>query len=103
MLNRLGKEIIQINTANGFNVTTPADWDDPYKIPAVLMLVVTEVAEATEGFRHNDKENFAEECADVVIRMFDLTAGLGIDIEATIAAKLEKNKGRGFKHGGKRI
>ncbi len=103
MLNQLGKDIIQINTANGFNVTTPEDWDDPYKIPAVLMLVTTEVAEATEGFRHNDKENFAEECADVVIRMLDLTAGLGIDIEAAIAAKLEKNKRRGFKHGGKRI
>ncbi len=103
MMNELGKKVVEINTANGWNVTTPADWNDPYKIPAVLMLVVTEVAEATEGFRHNDHDNFAEECADIVIRMLDLTTGLGIDLEAAILAKLVKNKQRGFKHGGKRI
>jgi NTP pyrophosphatase (non-canonical NTP hydrolase) len=103
MLKALGEKIIEINTANGWDVAKPADWDDPYKIPALLALIHTEVAEATEGFRHNDKENFAEECADIVIRVLDLTEGLGIDIEAAITAKLEKNKQRGFKHGGKRI
>jgi NTP pyrophosphatase (non-canonical NTP hydrolase) len=103
MLKALGAKIIEINTANGWNQTTPENWEDPYKIPAALALVHTEVSEATEAFRHNDKENFAEECADIVIRVLDLTEGLGIDIEVAITAKLEKNKQRGFKHGGKRI
>ena len=103
MLNQLGKQIVEINKANGWNVATPSDWHDPYKIPALLALVATEVSEAVEGFRHNDRENFAEECADIVIRVLDLTEGLGLDIEAAIVAKLGKNKQRGFKHGGKRI
>lgn len=167
MLNELGKKIIEINTANGWNVLKPQDWseklnlddfqfDTPhhvsgesmgnsenywrvfasskiepiktfcgtgrtseqamenvrnnisidssnYRIPAILALIHTEVSEATEAFRADDKANFAEECADILIRVLDLTTGLGIDIETVINAKLEKNKQRGFKHGGKRI
>lgn len=102
-LNQLGKEIIEINTANGWNCTKPEQWNDPYKIPALLALVTSETSEALEAFRKDDKDNFAEECADQIIRILDLTAGLEIDIDAAIKAKLEKNKTRGFRHGGKRV
>lgn len=67
------------------------------------MLVVTELAEAAEAFRHNDQANFAEELADTIIRVLDLASGMGIDVESEILAKLEKNKQRGYKHGGKRV
>lgn len=102
-LNELGKEIVKINTANGWNVLKPEEWADTYKIPGVLALIHSEVSEALEGFRHDDKENFAEELADVIIRVLDCSAGLGIDIDAVITAKLEKNKARGYHHGGKRV
>lgn len=102
-LNALGKVIIEINTANGWNVLKPEEWDHEYKIPAILALVTSETSEALEAFRKNDKGNFAEECADQIIRLLDLTAGLGIDIDKEIHKKLEKNKGRGFRHGGKRV
>lgn len=103
MLNELGQEIIAINEANGWNVTKPEQWEDMYKIPAILALITSETSEALEAFRHNDKDNFAEECADQIIRILDLTAGLEIDIDAAISAKMEKNKTRGFRHGGKRV
>lgn len=103
MLNELGSEILEINKANGWNVTTPENWEDTYKIPAVLALITSETSEALEAFRNNDKDNFAEECADQIIRILDLTAGLEIDIDMILRVKLDKNKRRGYRHGGKRV
>jgi NTP pyrophosphatase (non-canonical NTP hydrolase) len=100
----LGREIIGINMANGWNVTTPDSWaDEAYKVPAVLALIHSEVSEALEAFRKDDPENFAEEMADVVIRVLDCTHGLGIDLGMAVLEKLEVNRGRGHRHGGKRV
>lgn len=70
-----------------------------HAIATRLMLIVSELGEALEALRHDDKENFAEELADVAIRLADLCGGLGIDLEAEIKKKMEKNKSRGYKHG----
>ena len=74
-------------------------WDKERNIGEALMLVVTELAEAMEAHRKQDKVNFDEELADTFIRLFDLCGGLGIDIEAEILKKCEKNKQRPYKHG----
>lgn len=103
-LNSLSETILAINLANGWKVTQPSDWTETeYKIPAVLCLITSEVSEALEAFRKNDRANFNEEIADSLIRILDLCGGLGIDIDTEVAAKLEKNKARGFRHGGKRV
>ncbi|UZQ52729.1 nucleotide pyrophosphohydrolase [Clostridium kluyveri] len=65
----------------------------------MLMLIVSEIAEAQEALRKGDMENFGEELADVVIRTADLCGGLNIDLESEIKKKMEKNKTREFKHG----
>jgi len=102
-LSDLGKEIVSINKANGWDCAKPEEWEDTnYKIPALIALIQSEASEALEAFRKDDKENFIEEMADVIIRVLDCTAGLGMDIQAAITAKLEKNRMRGFRHGGKR-
>ena len=67
----------------------------------LLMLIVSEVAEAQDGLRHGDMDNFREELADVAIRLGDLCGGLGIDLEAEIIKKMEINKSRPYKHGKK--
>ena len=67
----------------------------------LLMLIVSEVAEAQDRLRKGDKDNFKEELADIVIRTADLAGGLGIDLEAEIIKKMEKNKKRPYKHGKK--
>lgn len=65
----------------------------------MLMLIVSEVAEAQEGLRHRKMDNFKEELADVVIRTCDLAGGLEIDLESEIIKKMQKNKNRPYKHG----
>lgn len=102
-MNELGREINDINRANGWAVVQPEQWEDPYKIPAILALITSETSEALEAFRKDDRKNFAEECADQIIRILDLTAGLGIDIDAEVRRKLEKNRQRQYRHGGKRV
>ena len=64
-----------------------------------LMLIVSEVGEALEALRQGDQDGFKEELADVAIRLGDLCGGLGIDLEAEIIKKMEKNKDRPSLHG----
>lgn len=47
----------------------------------------------------NPKENFAEELADILIRVFDLSGGKGIDLESAVMAKMERNRQRPRLHG----
>lgn len=70
---------------------------------AEVALIHSEVSEALEDFRKGDREHFSEEIADVVIRCLDLCGGMGIDLDAAVAAKLAKNRQRGFRHGGKKV
>ena len=64
-----------------------------------LMLIVTELGEAVEALRKNDKDNFEEELADTCIRIFDLCGSLGIDLEKAITEKMVRNEKRPYKHG----
>lgn len=48
------------------------------------------------------KGTFQEEMADITIRVFDLCAALGIDLEAHIKAKMRYNSLRPSMHGGKK-
>lgn len=74
-------------------------WEKERNVGEALMLIVTELAEAMEGYRKKDDANFKEELADTFIRLFDLCGGLGIDIEKEILEKSERNKARPYKHG----
>jgi len=76
-------------------------WETPRPIPELLCLIHSEVSEALEAFRNHDSENFAEELADIVIRVLDMARGLGIDLEAEVLKKHEKNRARPYRHGGK--
>ena len=102
-LNELAITIREINQKNGWNVTQEKDWFDEYKVPAILALIHSEVSEALEAFRVDDRDNFAEELADVLIRVLDCMPGLGIDIDDVVHQKLQKNRQREYRHGGKRI
>lgn len=67
----------------------------------LLMLIVSEIAEAMEGARkdlmdeHIPYRKMEEvEIADALIRIFDYCGGFGLDIQGAIEEKLEYNKNR---------
>lgn len=88
----LCKKAFETAKNNGFH-------EKPVHIPESLALIHSEVSEALEADRKGDSENFAEELADVCIRVFDLCGALGIDLETEIADKMAKNAQREYKHG----
>ena len=93
-LNELGKEIQKWREEKGFRT----EWSN---MPEKLMLVVTELSEAMEAYRDDNKQNFATEVSDCFIRLLDISSSLDIDIEDTIEKKMQINKTRPFKHGRK--
>lgn len=83
-------------------------WRDPHTGQIIernkgelLMLIVSEIAEAMEGERKglmDDKlphRRMAEvELADVLIRIFDYAGGFGYDLEGAFQEKMEYNANR---------
>jgi NTP pyrophosphatase (non-canonical NTP hydrolase) len=96
-------------------------WWSPPKTPAeVHMLIVTEVAEATEAVRTDGvvwsgfkepmgyygmakPEGEAVELVDAVIRIADYFGYMGWDMEKIIEAKMAYNKTRPHRHGDKKL
>jgi NTP pyrophosphatase (non-canonical NTP hydrolase) len=78
-------------------------WDEDRSIPELLCLIHSEVSEALEGYRNNNLRNFEEEIADVLIRVFDMAEHLHIDLDKVVTMKMEINRNREYRHGGKRI
>lgn len=93
------------------DLATGADMSCQYRVPMaekpprnigeLLMLIVSEVAEAMEGARKglmDDKlphrSMLEVELADAVIRIFDTAGGLGLDLPGAIAEKLDYNAAR---------
>ncbi|KEF40434.1 putative pyrophosphatase [Schinkia azotoformans MEV2011] len=106
-----------IETLRGFEQTGPSitnlcqqafetakskGWhDEERETGTLLALIHSEVSEALEADRKGNAENFAEELADVCIRVFDLCGAKGVDLESAILNKMKRNKSRTYKHGGK--
>lgn len=74
-----------------------------------IALIMSESGEALEAMRKIDyerngygigqKDSFADELADTLIRILDLCGELNIDIDAQIKWKMGYNAGRDKKHG----
>jgi NTP pyrophosphatase (non-canonical NTP hydrolase) len=77
--------------------------DENRNIPTKLALIHSEVSEALEAYRKGDMENFGEELADTYIRIGDLAAHLGYDMDTIVEQKMTVNEARPMMHGGKRI
>jgi NTP pyrophosphatase (non-canonical NTP hydrolase) len=84
-------------------------WDRERPIGEVLMLIVTELAEAMEAYRDGTRASekapafskLEEELADAIIRILDFAGGESLDIEGALRAKMAYNEGRPYRHGGK--
>jgi len=104
-MNELSLEIRKIAKSKGWDVVIYDDWaNDDNKIPCKLALIHSEVSEALEAFRKGDRDGFREELADIIIRTLDLAGGIwNMDIDEVVRNKIEKNKDREYRHGGKRV
>jgi NTP pyrophosphatase (non-canonical NTP hydrolase) len=67
-------------------------------VPEMLMLCVSELAEAMEGHRKNLPDDklphrpmFEVELADCIIRIFDIAGGLGLDLGGAYEEKMAFN------------
>lgn len=92
-------------------------WEDtasiptPYLVSTKLALIHQELSEALDEIRdgtplaellsdaHGKPIGFASELADVIIRTLDLAEFFCIDMEEAIAAKMQYNQSRPYKHG----
>lgn len=103
-LSYLAERLVVVNRENGWNRYNRSEaWDEEFTIPTALALIHSEVSEALEDFREGDREHFGEELADVAIRLFDLAYGVGVDLDEEIERKTDKNRKRGYRHGGKKV
>ena len=71
-----------------------------------MLMIGTEMAEAIEAYRVNDRENLIEEIVDIMIRTLDLASGskyTAEEFENALFAKMEKNSKRGYRHGNKEV
>ncbi len=84
-------------------------WESPRPTGEVLMLVVTEIAEAMEAYRVGNPRSekipgfskLEEELADAIIRILDYAEGESLRIDEAIGAKMAYNETRPYRHGGK--
>ena len=74
---------------------------DRRNVPEMLCLIHSEVSEAMEGYRKSlpddklpHRSMFEVELADVLIRIFDLAGGHGLDLGGAIREKLLYNQSR---------
>ena len=88
-------------------------WETDRNFLEQIMLMVTELSEVVEEYRHGKDpsevyvqagkpEGIPVEFADVLIRIADTCGKYGIPLEAALQVKLKYNKTRSYRHGNKR-
>jgi NTP pyrophosphatase (non-canonical NTP hydrolase) len=77
------------------------DWS---RLPELLVMVHSEVSEVVEAYRKDQGNGIiASELADIIIRVLDIAGLYDIDLGWYVRTKMEHNKTRPYRHGGKLV
>lgn len=102
-INELAKEIHQNAVDHGW-------WESDRNIGELISLVHSEASEALEEWRVGKMDTYLEgakpcgfwsELADVIIRVLDMAEAHGVDMDLELFMKMQYNRTRPYKHGGK--
>lgn len=103
-LHNLAREIHEIAVSKGW-------WENERNDGEAVALMHAELSEALEGLRHGNPPSdhipefnaTEEEFADTIIRILDLSWKRGWRVPEALMAKIEFNRKREWKHGGKKF
>ena len=109
-LNSLAREAHKIAVDHGW-------WDIPPSFGEVVALCHSELSEALQSYRNNEPsvfhdvkddgstalEGYAVEMVDTLIRILDFCGAIGLDVDSIMAQKMEYNRSRPYRHGGKKL
>jgi NTP pyrophosphatase (non-canonical NTP hydrolase) len=85
-------------------------WESPRSDGECIALMHSELSEALEALREDimsdhipEFKGVEEELADVLIRVFGFAGARGLNLGAALKAKMEFNRTRPHRHGGKKF
>jgi NTP pyrophosphatase (non-canonical NTP hydrolase) len=99
-----------------FDQAQEKGWTEkPIPVPEMIALIHSEASEALEAYRNKEPlswvrqdtggamkpEGLGSEFADILIRLGHYAEALGIDLEREVVRKLDYNRTRAHRHGGK--
>lgn len=97
MINSLADAVHEANAKWWTDLET-GEYPIKRNVPELLCLVHSEISEAMEGHRKNlnddhlpERKMIEVELADAVIRIFDISAGLGLDLGGAYVEKMAYN------------
>jgi len=112
MINEIVKKVHENAVQHGW-------WDEKRTALEIHALIHSEISEATESVRNGEPEfhymaasctttpgkpeGQAVELVDAVIRVFDYFGAMGWDFDEILKAKMDYNKTRPYRHGGKKL